>query len=68
MKLGDKDKLWAPYIVCKACVENLRKWTDDVLAGLRFGILMIERTKKHFDGYYFCMVDLEGLIRHKKST
>jgi len=27
VKLGDQNKLWAPRIVCKACVESLRKWT-----------------------------------------
>ena len=24
VKLGDQDKPWAPYKVCKTCVENLR--------------------------------------------
>ncbi|XP_076799763.1 uncharacterized protein LOC143444861 [Clavelina lepadiformis] len=30
VKLGDQDKPWAPHIVCKACVESLRKWTKDL--------------------------------------
>ena len=34
VKFGDQDKPWAPHIVCKICVENLRKWTNGMLAGL----------------------------------
>ena len=24
-KLGDQDKSWAPHIVCKTCIKNLRQ-------------------------------------------
>ena len=40
VKLGNQDKSWKPHIVGKACVENLRKWTNGMLVGLRFGVLM----------------------------
>ena len=28
--LGDQDKVWAPNIVCKKCVEHLRQWTKKI--------------------------------------
>ena len=57
VKLGDQDKLGEPYIVCKACVENLEKWTNDILASVKFGIPMVWRKpKKHFNDCYFCLV------------
>ena len=69
VKLGDQDKPWAPHIVCKACVENLRKWTNGTLASLRFGVPMVWREpKNHFDDCYFCLVDLKGFNRHKKNS
>ena len=27
IKLGDQDKPWVSHVVCKTCVERLRKWT-----------------------------------------
>ena len=39
---------WGPYIVCKACIKNPRKWTNGTLAGLRFGVLMVGENKKPF--------------------
>ena len=47
VKLGDQDKPWAPRIVCKECVENLRKWTNGTLASLRFGVPMVWREPKN---------------------
>ena len=38
--LGDQDKPWAPHIVCKACVESLRKWSNGTLT-IRFGVPMV---------------------------
>ena len=59
----------APHIVCKACVENLRKWTNGTLASLRFGVPMVWREpKNHFDDCYFCLVDLKGFNRFKKNS
>ena len=69
VKLGDQDKLWPPHIVCKACVEKLRKWTNGTLASLRFGVPMVWREpKNHFDDCYFCLVNLKGFNRHKKNS
>ena len=33
--LCDQDKACAPHILCKACVENMRRWTNGTLAGFR---------------------------------
>ena len=37
VKFVDQDKPWAPHIVCKACIESLRKWANGTLKCLRFG-------------------------------
>ena len=36
--LGDQDKSWAPHIVCKPCVERLRKWFHGVVDKMPSGI------------------------------
>ena len=41
VKLGDQDQPWAPYSMCKLCIENLKKWTKDKRkTGLTFGVPM----------------------------
>ena len=68
VKLGDQDKSWAPHVVCKTCIEHLRMWANGKTKSFRFGVPMIWReAKNHFDDCYFCMVDLKGLNRHRKS-
>ena len=68
LKLSDQDKPLAPHIVCKACVESLREWANGTLKSFRFGVAMFWReSKNHFKECYFCLVDLEGLDRHRKN-
>ena len=46
IKLGGQDKTSAPYIICKSCKENLRLWTTENRAALKFGIPMIWRVNQ----------------------
>ena len=58
----DQDKKWAPHIVCKACVEHLRQWTQGSRKAVTFGIPMIWREpKNHNDDCYFCAINLTGI-------
>ena len=41
VKLGNRDKSWAPHKVCKSCVELLRSWIKGKEKHLHFGIPMI---------------------------
>nr|XP_047125236.1 uncharacterized protein LOC124807409 [Hydra vulgaris] len=67
MKLGDQDKSWAPHIVCKTCVENLRQWKNGQRKGLKFGVPMVWREQKNHDSdCYFCLVNVKGINRFKK--
>ena len=67
-RVGDKDKLWLPYIVCKTCVELLRSWTKGGRY-LKFGIPMVWREPKdHVTDCYFCMNNIRGFNMHKKKT
>ena len=66
--LGDQDKVWAPHILCKQCVEHLRQWTKKDKKSPRFGIPMIWREpKNHFDGCYFCAVNTKGINRKNRN-
>ena len=68
MKIGDEDKSWAPHIVCRSCVENLRRWTKGTLKCLAFGIPMIWREpRNHEEDCYFCITNILGFTK-KKST
>jgi hypothetical protein len=68
VKIGDQDKAWAPHIVCKSCVENLRQWTKGQRNKLAFGIPMIWReSKNHVDDCYFCLVQTSGYNKKTKS-
>ena len=68
VRLGDQDKLWAPHIVCKTCVELLRSWTKGG-RHLKFGIPMVWREPKdHVTDCYFCMSNMRGFNMHKKKT
>jgi len=64
MKLGDQDKSWAPHIVCKPCVERLRKWFHDVVDRMPFGIPMTWReSTNHAMDCYFCLTNVTGCNR-----
>ena len=62
MKLGDQDKLWAPHMICKTCIEHLRQWTKGTRSSLKFGIPMVWREpSNHATDCYFCAISLTGI-------
>ena len=68
MKLGDQDKVWAPHVVCRTCVEALRNWKKEKKASLPFGIPMVWREQKnHYDDCYFCMINTSQHKKHKEQ-
>jgi len=68
IKLGDQDKAWAPHIVCKACTETLRGWTNGKRS-LKFGIPMVWREPtNHVTDCYFCAVDVTGINRKNRGS
>ena len=67
VELGDQDKKWAPHIVCKTWLENMRLWTSSRLKSLRHAISMIWREpQNHFNDCYFCSVSIAGLNQKKR--
>ena len=68
IKLGDQDKAWAPHMVCKACTETLRGWTNGKRS-LNFGIPMVWREPtNHVTDCYFCTVDVTGINRKNRGN
>ena len=61
MKLGDQEKSWAPHIVCKTYITNLRSWSLGKRKGLAFGIPIIWREpQNHISDCYFCIAETKG--------
>ena len=68
IKLADQDKAWAPHMVCMACTETLRGWTNGKRS-LNFGIPMVWREPtNHVTDCYFCVVDVTGIIRKNRGS
>ena len=68
IKLGDQDKIWAPHIVCRMCVEGLRSWFKGNKKCFRFGIPMIWREQaNHTNDCYFCSVDVTGFNKRNRK-
>ena len=68
IKLGDQDKAWAPHMVCKACTETLRGWTNGKRS-LNFGIPMVWREPtNHVTDCYFCAVHVTGINRKNRGS
>lgn len=68
MKLGDQDKLWAPHMICKTCIEHLRQWTKGTRSSLKFGIPMVWREpSNHATDCYFCAIDVTGIDKKNRS-
>ena len=66
-KLGDQDKSWAPHIVCKSCVENLRQWYNDKSKWMPFGVPVIWREQTdHVSTCYFCTTNVKGFCKKNK--
>ena len=62
MKLGYQNKPFAPHICCKACEENLRRWSKGKIKNLPFGVPMLwKEGKDHITDCYFCMTNLQGV-------
>ena len=63
IKLSDQEKDWVPHMVCKACTETLRGWTNGKKS-LNFEIPMVWReSTNHVTDCYFCAVDVTGINR-----
>lgn len=66
MKLGDQDKVWAPLIISKTCVEILCHWTKGMKT-MHFGIPVIwHESKNHREDSYSCITPAYGF--NKKSN
>jgi len=67
-KLGDQDKTWAPHIVCKRCVEDLRHWSKGEGKCTPFGVPMIWREQTdHVTDCYFCITNVQGFSKKNKN-
>lgn len=67
--LSDQDKSWAPHIVCKTCVENLRLWLHGKKKCMPFGVPMIWREPtNHLNDCYFCMTEIRGYNKKNKDN
>lgn len=67
--LGDQDKAWAPHLVCKPCVERLRKWFHGVVDRMPFGIPMVWREPtNHATDCYYCMTNITGFNKKTKKN
>ena len=68
IKLADQDKAWAPHLVCKACTETLRRWSNGKRS-LKFGIPMVWREPTNYvTGSYFCAVDVTEINRKNRDS
>ncbi|GBP63242.1 hypothetical protein EVAR_56623_1 [Eumeta japonica] len=68
IQIGNQDKVWAPHIVCKICIEHLRQWEKGTRKSLKFGISMRWREQKnHHDDCYFCITNLAGINKNNRS-
>lgn len=68
-KLGDQDKSWAPHVVCKPCVENLRQWYKGQSKCMPFGVPMIWREQTDHDSdCYFCITNVQGFSKKNKHN
>ena len=67
VKLGDHDKLFAPYICCKTCVEELQDCSNKKSKSIPFDIPMVRREgRDHVIDCYFCMTNLKSFYRKNK--
>ena len=69
VKLGDMDKVWAPHVICKTCMENLRQWSQGKRKALPFGIGMVWREPQdHISDCYFCLCRVSGFNKKNKDS
>lgn len=68
ISITNQEKPWVPHKVCKNCVESLRLWKNEEKRSLKFGVPMLWREpKNHYNDCYFCMVNINGFNRFKKT-
>ena len=69
MPVGDQDKIWAPHFSCELCTKSLERWLRGQQKKMLFAIPRIWREPtNHHNDCYFCMVDVSGRKRGKKSA
>ena len=67
-KLGDQDKEWAPHVCCAPCNSMLSAWMNGKRKAMPFLVPMVWRKpKNHFNDCYFCMTNIDGFTKKKKS-
>ena len=69
VKVGDRDKNWAPHQVCRTCVKNSRQWIKQKRKTIGFAVPMVWREQaNHVDECYFCMTDVAGFSYKSKGN
>jgi hypothetical protein len=62
------DRPWVPHIVCKPCVEHLRRWSVGQSKCMPFGTPMEWREpSNHIEDCYFCMINVNGFTKKTRS-
>jgi hypothetical protein len=61
LKVGGKDKSFAPHIACNSCVEGLYYWYDGKWKAMPFAMPKQWREQKNlYDVCYFSVVNVAG--------
>ena len=69
IKLGDHDKPWASYVICKTCEECLRQWTSGTRQSMGFGMPMVWREPtNHVYDCYFCSINKTGVNKKEQKS
>uniref|UniRef100_A0A1B0C9G6 Uncharacterized protein n=1 Tax=Lutzomyia longipalpis TaxID=7200 RepID=A0A1B0C9G6_LUTLO len=65
--MTNRDKSWAPNIICKTCNETLRQCTQGKRKGFSFGVPMIWREPMSLDDCYFYVDNFQGVGKKKRQ-
>jgi len=68
-KVGDQDKIWAPYVCCISCATILREWLNNKGRSMPFALPMIwwEPTHHLTDGYFCIVPPLRHELQREKE-
>ena len=67
--LGDKDKKWAPYSVCKLCINSLSTSSRSKENGNTFSVPMVWcKPVDHLSDCYFCAVNTQGISNKNRKS